>query len=155
MPEPFRLSGIAEEEPANDLPAGDDNPSPNETASLADALASLDLDISTFSTRQLINAALQEAKRANDDHLDTIDTTLDLLRVLDGLSKTIKVLREEMLEKKRSCEDRARMLHAVERAVEKLLFTDEEREGSIEDESADFEDEAGTERSITPTASRW
>ncbi|KAF2633886.1 hypothetical protein BU25DRAFT_325588, partial [Macroventuria anomochaeta] len=110
-PEPFGLEDIAEEDIV-------DIPSPIETASLAETLASLDLEISTFSTRELVHATLDEAKTAASSHLDTINTTLALLGALDGFSATISALRREMLEKKQACEEKMVMLDAVERAVE-------------------------------------
>ncbi|KAJ8111903.1 hypothetical protein OPT61_g5612 [Boeremia exigua] len=118
-PEPFGLGGIAEELVV-------DTPSSTETASsLAERIDPLDLEINTFSTRELVQATLDEAKTAAVSHLETIDTTLALLGALDGLSTTISVLKEEMLAKKQACEDKMVLLETVERAVEGMVFAGE------------------------------
>ncbi|KAL1607181.1 hypothetical protein SLS59_002885 [Nothophoma quercina] len=78
-PEPFGLENIAKED-------ADDTSSPNDTASLTETLASLELETSTFSARELVRATLDEAKTAATFHLDTINTTLALLEALDGFS---------------------------------------------------------------------
>mgnify|MGYP004507284499 CR=1 FL=1 len=128
-PEPFGLEDIAEEDVI-------DTPSPIETASLTETLASLDLEISTFSTRELVHATLDEAKTAASSHLDTINTTLLLLEALDGFSATISELRKEMLEKKQACEEKMVMLDAVERAVEEMTFAGELQEQDVGQEDA-------------------
>lgn len=127
-PEPFGLENIAEED-------ADDTSSPNDTASLTETLASLELETSTFSARELVRATLDEAKTAVTFHLDTINTTLALLEALDGFSATISELSREMLEKKQRCEGQLTMLDAVERAVEDLNFAGEaQEEGFVDSE---------------------
>lgn len=121
-PEPFRLEGIVEEDVANTPPS-------TETASLSDSLDTPSLELTTFSTHDLVYAVLQEAKIAASSHLDTINTTLALLEALDGFSATIETLVREMVEKKQACEERIAMLHAVERAVEDVVFAGEAQEG--------------------------
>lgn len=134
-PERFRLEGIAEED-ADDTfkPIQHDIPSPTKTTSSVETITSLDPDLSTFSTCDLVNASIEEAKSAISAHLDTINTTLALLETLDGFSATITVLRQEMLEKKEACEDKMAMLYAVEQAVEEMVFTGEAQEGTTERE---------------------
>lgn len=128
-PEPFGLEDIAEEDAV-------DTPSTTETASLTETLASLDLEISTFSTRELVQATLDEAKSATSSHLDTINTTLALLDTLDGFSATISELRKEMLEKKQAYEEQMGTLDAVERAIKGLTFAGELQEQDTEHEGA-------------------
>ena len=123
-PEPFGLENIAEEDTV-------DTPSATETASLTDTLASLELEISTFSTRELVYAILDEAKVAATSHLETISTTLSLLEALDGFSATISALRQEMLGKKQACEDQMGTLDAVERAIEGMAFAGELQEQDV------------------------
>jgi hypothetical protein len=94
--------------------------------SIADTLAALQLSLENFSTRNLINAALNEAKIATYAHLDTLDTTLALLEALNGFSSTITVLGEEMVEKKRACAEKLTMLDAVTRVVERMQFEAED-----------------------------
>ena len=129
-PEPLGLEDIAEEDVA-------DRPSSIETASLTETLASLDLEISTFSARELIHATLDEAKATVSSHLDTIDTTLALLNALDGFSETISELRKEMLDKKQACEEKMVMLDAVERAIEGMAFAGESQEQDVDDDAAE------------------
>lgn len=134
-PERFRLEGIVEED-TDDVfkPVQHDISSPTKTTSSVDTITSLGPDLSTFSTRDLVNASIEEAKGAIGTHLDTIHTTLALLGTLEGFSATITVLRQEMLEKKEACEDKMAMLHAVEQAVEEMVFTGEAQEGTVERE---------------------
>lgn len=117
-PEPSRLENITEEEFTGNL-------SPTSTLSFAETLSSLDLEISNFSTRELICAALDEAKTATLSHLDTIETTLALLDALDGFSATISELEKDMTEKKQVCLEKMKMLEAVDRAVESMTFNGE------------------------------
>lgn len=117
-PEPFGLEEIAEEDYA-------DTPASIDAASLTETLNSLDLEISTFTTRELVCATLDEAKMVTHSHLDTIDTTLALLNALDGFSATIPELKREMLEKKQAYEEKTGMLEAVERAVKGMIFAGE------------------------------
>jgi hypothetical protein len=96
-----------------------------DTASIVTVLAALDLDISSFTTRSLLHVTMEEATAATDAHLDSVETTLALLDALDGFSATISVLREEMLEKKRVCEEKLVMLEGIKVAVEKMQFNDD------------------------------
>ncbi|KAF9696975.1 hypothetical protein EKO04_004689 [Ascochyta lentis] len=128
-PEPFGLEDIAEED-------GNDTTSQIDTASLTETLASLDLEISTFSTRELVHATLDEAKMAAEAHLDTIHTMMALLDALDGFSATISELKKETLEKKQACDEKMGMLDAVERAVEGMSFAGELREQGVVSEAA-------------------
>jgi hypothetical protein len=134
-PERFRLEGIVEED-TDDVfkPVQHDISSPTKTTSSVETTTSLGPDLSTFSTRDLVNASIEEAKGAISAHLDTIRTTLALLGTLDGFSATITVLKQEMLENKEACEDKMAMLHAVEQAVEEMVFTGEAQEGTTERE---------------------
>lgn len=129
-PEPFGLENIAEEDIV-------DTSSANETASLTDTLASLDLELSTFSTRELVYATLDEAKSAVTSHLETISTTLSLLEALHGFSATISELKQEMLEKRQACEDQMGTLDAVERAIEGMIFAGELQEHDVGGEDAE------------------
>jgi len=126
------LEDIAEEtvEPDQDT---DDSSSNDDSASIAETLAALDLDINTFTTRGLISASVAEARMGNDAHLVTIDTILALLDALDGFSATVTILRTEMEEKKRVCEEKLAMLDDVERAVSQMEFGEEEEEGGSAD----------------------
>ncbi|KAJ4315327.1 hypothetical protein N0V94_006023 [Neodidymelliopsis sp. IMI 364377] len=117
-PEPSRLEDITEEEFTG-------THSPTSTISLAKTLNSFDLEISNFSTRELICAALDEARTATLSHLDTIETTLALLGALNGFSATISELEKDMMEKKQACIERVKMLEAVDRAVESMTFNGE------------------------------
>ncbi|KAJ4363278.1 hypothetical protein N0V95_001181 [Ascochyta clinopodiicola] len=117
-PEPFGLQDIAEEDDLS-------TPSQIDTASLAETLTSLDLELSTFSTRELVHATLDEAKMSAEAHLDTIQTTLALLDALDGFSATISELKKEIVGKRQVCEEKMGMLDAVERAVERMYFAGE------------------------------
>ncbi|KAH6616419.1 hypothetical protein C7974DRAFT_442134 [Boeremia exigua] len=123
-PEPFGLADIVEE-------AHVGTPSTIETASLTETLTSLELDISTFSTRELVYATLDEAKSTADSHLDTISTMLALLEALDGFSATIAKLKNEIVEKKQACEGKVAMLEAVERAIEGMVFPGEQQEQNV------------------------
>jgi hypothetical protein len=120
-PEPFGLENIAEEDGAGTLSLLD-------TASLTETPTSVDLDISTFSTSELVHATLNEAKMATNSHLNTIDTTLALLEALDGFSATISALKKEMLEEKQACEEKMEMLDAIERALWGMVFAGEAQE---------------------------
>lgn len=106
-PEPFGLSDIKEE------PTRPNTPS---TASLS-TLSQFAQELHTFTPRELIDATLYEAKCAASSHLDTLTTTLAVLDALEGFSPTIKVLGEEMREKKRVCEEQVETLDAVGRCV--------------------------------------
>jgi hypothetical protein len=93
--------------------------------SVADTLAALQLSLENFTTRNLVMAALNEARIATYAHLDTIETSLALLEVLEGLSATIAVLEEEMLEKREMCKEKLHMLEDVERVVARMQFGEE------------------------------
>lgn len=126
-PEPFGLEDIAEEDVT-------DIPSPIDTASLTETLASLELEISTFSTRELVHATLDEAKTATHSHLGTIDIMLALLDALNGFSATVSELKKEMIDKRQACEEKLGMLDAVERAVEGMIFVGETQVQDDEDD---------------------
>ncbi|KAF1947584.1 hypothetical protein EJ02DRAFT_390581 [Clathrospora elynae] len=100
-----------------------------DTASLTTVFAALNLDINTFTTRDLVYANIDESITAIQAHLETIETMLALLDALNGFSATIKVLKEEMLEKKQMCEDRLGFLESMEAEVTKMLFGDEIERG--------------------------
>lgn len=117
-PEPFGLRDIAEEQDV-------DTPSSITTAYSEDTTTPLDFEVSSFSTRELIDAALEEAKMAVSAHLDTVNTTLFLLDALDGFSATITELEKEMLATKQKCEENIAMLEDVERAIEGMVFAGE------------------------------
>jgi hypothetical protein len=89
------------------------------------------LDITTFTTRDLLYAAIDEATAATNAHLDTIETTLAVLQALNGFSATIDLVKREMLEKERACENKLEDLESLEEAVEGMRFVDEmlERDG--------------------------
>jgi hypothetical protein len=97
-----------------------------ETQFVADTLTALNLDIATFTTRELLTTTLNKAKIATHAHLNTVDMTLKLLDALKGFSATIDVLRTEMVEKKRACEENMALLEDVEQAVEQMQFEREE-----------------------------
>lgn len=123
-PEPFGLEDIAEEDTRPDTPS----------ATESETLAWFELEISTFSTRELVNATLYEAKSAASSHLDTINTTLSLLEALEGFSATILELRSEMLEKKQACKEQMATLEAVERSIERMTVAAELQEQDSGDE---------------------
>jgi hypothetical protein len=106
----------------------DGSSSHNDNASIAETLASLDLDLNTFTTRALLTASIAEARMGNDAHLMTIDTTLALFAAINGFSATITVLKVEMEAKKRVCEEKLAMLEDVERAVSRMQFGEEQEE---------------------------
>lgn len=111
-PEPFGLEDILEVDTRPNTPS----------VTESEAFAWFELEISTFSTRELVHATLYEAKSAASSHLDTINTTLSLLEALEGFSATISELRGEMLEKKQACDEQMATLDAVERSLEKMTF---------------------------------
>lgn len=114
------LEDIKEENPK------DASSTASDKASIAETLAALDLDIDTFTTRGLITASVDEARMGNYAHLDTVNTVLELLNALEGLSATIDVLREEIEGKKRVCEEKLAMLEDACRMVAGLQFGEEE-----------------------------
>jgi hypothetical protein len=83
-------------------------------------------NIQALGTRELVTATLCEARISTHAHLDSIDATLGLLDALDGLSVTITVLKAEFKDKKEMCEERMTMLRDIERAVERMRFTEED-----------------------------
>ncbi|KAF3048790.1 hypothetical protein E8E11_009725 [Didymella keratinophila] len=123
-PEPFGLEDIAEEDTRPNTPS----------VTGSEILAWFELEISTFSTRELVHATLYEAKSAALSHLDTINTTLSLLEALEGFSATISELRSKMMEKKQACEEQMATLDAVERSLEKMVFAGEMQEQDDGDE---------------------
>jgi hypothetical protein len=108
--------------------SGEESCSDVDKASVAETCSALDLSIDTFTTRELVTAALSEAKTITYDHLDTITMTLALLEALEGFSATITALREEMVTKKQTCEEKLTMLEEIEGAVEHMQFGTEDRE---------------------------
>jgi hypothetical protein len=102
--------------------SGEESCSDVDKASVAETCSALDLSIDTFTTRELVTAALSEAKTITYDHLDTITMTLALLEALEGFSATITALREEMVTKKQTCEEKLTMLEDIEGAVEHMQF---------------------------------
>lgn len=126
-PEPFGLEDITEEDIRPNTPS----------VTESETLAWLELEISTFSTHELIHATLYEAKSAASSHLDTINTTLPLLEALEGFSATIAELRSEMREKKQACEEQMATLDAVERSIERMAFAGESQERQHVDEHVD------------------
>jgi hypothetical protein len=126
-PEPHTVDVLPKiaEETRSDTAADTDEDT--DTASVITVLAALDLDVSTFTTRSLLHATMDEATAATDAHLGSVETILALLDALNGFSATISVLREEMLEKKRVCEEKLAMLERMEVAVEKMQFSDDRK----------------------------
>jgi hypothetical protein len=116
------LEDIEEEESSN---AELETAAEIDRASITETLAALDLDISAFTTRDLILSTVDEARLAVRSHLDTINTTMTLLDALDGFSATIAVLSDEMVEKKRVCEEKLGVLEHVEWAVGQMRFGEE------------------------------
>lgn len=96
-----------------------------DNTSIAEMLAALDIGIDSFTTRGLVTASVDEAIQATHAHLDTINTTLALLDTLTAFSATIGVLRKEMEEKRRLCQEKLAMLEDVETAVTQMAFGDE------------------------------
>jgi hypothetical protein len=92
---------------------------------ITETLSTLSFDMQSYTTRDLILATLNEAKTATDGHLDTINTTVALLDVLDGFSATIEVLKDEMVAKKEVYEEKMSLLDDLERAVERMHFDGE------------------------------
>ncbi|KAF3031678.1 hypothetical protein E8E12_002645 [Didymella heteroderae] len=116
-PELFGLEDIAQEDTAD-----------TSSVTESETLPWFELEISTFSTRELVHATLYEAKSAAASHLDTINTTLSLLGALEGFSATISELKREMLEKKQACQEQRATLDAVERSIERMAFAGELQE---------------------------
>lgn len=125
-PELLRLEGIVEEDAI-------DTPSSSKTASLSDSFAPTDHGVNVFSAREIIHAVLREANETVSSHLDTINTTLVLLKALDGFSATIETLSKEMLATKHVCEEKISMLRAVERAISDMAFNGETQEEAGDD----------------------
>ncbi|KAF2023860.1 hypothetical protein EK21DRAFT_79988, partial [Setomelanomma holmii] len=119
------LEDIAEESNSD---ADTEVPIKRDNSLIAETLAALDLDISTFTTRDLILSTVDEARLAVHMHLDTISSTLALLDSLEGFSATIAVLKEKMVEKTRVCEGKLGTLDHVEWAVGQMQFGAEEQE---------------------------
>jgi hypothetical protein len=118
------LEDIAEE--SEDLDEKDSYHSSEADYTTSETLAALQLSLENFTTRNLVMAALNEARIATYAHLDTIETSLALLEVLEGLSATIAVLEEEMLEKRERCKEKLHMLEDVERVVTRMQFGGED-----------------------------
>lgn len=97
----------------------------DDDASIAESFATLGLVIDAFSTRELLIATLKEAKVDLRDHLDTVNTTLEILQALDGFSATITAVKEEMEAKKEICEEKLKMLRDIEKFVGNLQFPDD------------------------------
>jgi hypothetical protein len=104
------LEDIAEE-------GSNDSSNEGDAESVAETVIAPALDIRGYTTQELLVGTLSEAKIAIHSHLDTINTTLELLGALEGFSATIPVLRDEMLVKKEECEEKLDMLEDVEEAV--------------------------------------
>jgi hypothetical protein len=102
-----------------------DSPTSLRTTILPPRITPAVLDPTTFITRDLLYAAIDEATAATNTHLDTIETTLALLSALNGFSATIDVLKREMTEKKRVCGEKLGELESLEEAVEGMRFADE------------------------------
>jgi hypothetical protein len=83
-------------------------------------------NVQALGTRELVTATLYEARISTHAHLDSIDATLGLLDALDGLSATITVLKADFKDKREICEERMTMLKGIERAVERMRFTEED-----------------------------
>ncbi|KAH7088112.1 hypothetical protein FB567DRAFT_331414 [Paraphoma chrysanthemicola] len=90
-----------------------------------ETLAALDLDISKFTSRDLILSSVDEARLAILSHIDTINTTLAVLDAFDGFSATIALLKVEMVEKNKACEEKLAMLEHVEWAVGQMQLGEE------------------------------
>jgi hypothetical protein len=84
------------------------------------------IDPATLALRDLVYAAIDVATSTTNGHLDTLETTLALLEALNGFSATVEVLRQEMQDKKTSCEAKLAELDRFERAVEEMTFPYEE-----------------------------
>ncbi|KAL5117550.1 hypothetical protein ACEQ8H_004580 [Pleosporales sp. CAS-2024a] len=126
------LQDIAEESSSDEFEERRSNEAPSchyDAASIAETFRSAlsDIDVQTFSTRDLILATLREAKSANHGHLDTINTTLMLLCAIGGFSPTVDILTSEMLEKREIYEEKMALLQDLEGAVEQMHFGDEDR----------------------------
>ncbi|KAF1920757.1 hypothetical protein BDU57DRAFT_534504 [Ampelomyces quisqualis] len=104
------LDDIAEESSNN-------SSSDEENESVGQNITAPGLNIRGYTTQELLTATLSEAKMALHAHLDTINTTLGLLDALEGFSATVAVLRDEMMVKKETCEEKMEMLEDVEDAV--------------------------------------
>ncbi|KAF1830788.1 hypothetical protein BDW02DRAFT_601392 [Decorospora gaudefroyi] len=72
---------------------------------------------STPSPRTLFYTAIDAAIDATNSHIDTLETTLALLGALNGMSDTVTVLKAEMEEKKRVCEEKLVELERLEEGV--------------------------------------
>ncbi|KAH7077577.1 hypothetical protein BKA63DRAFT_489142 [Paraphoma chrysanthemicola] len=118
--EDIAQEGNNEREPETEPEAGESG-----GKSITETLAALDLDISNFTTRDLILSTVDEARLAIHSHIDTINTALALLDALDGFSATIAVLRDEMMEKSKACEEKLAVLQHVEWAVGQMQFEEE------------------------------
>ncbi|KAL1799883.1 hypothetical protein ACET3X_000225 [Alternaria dauci] len=77
----------------------------------------LAIDPATLTTRDLLYAAIDEATAAVNTHIDTLETTLALLRAISGFSETVEVLKREMEDKKRECKIKLGELEGFEEGV--------------------------------------
>lgn len=84
------------------------------------------LDLSDFTSLELLHASIHEAKSALQAHLDSISITLALLTTLDGFSPTIATLKMEMCDKEMVCKERLRIMDDVEFAAELCCNKEEE-----------------------------
>lgn len=107
------LNDIAEESSSDD------------DASIAESFATLGLDIDNFTTRELLAATLKEAKTNLLEHLETVNTTLEILRALDGFSATITAVKEEMGAKTEMCEEKLKAMRDVERFANGFQYLDD------------------------------
>ncbi|KAH7400634.1 hypothetical protein DE146DRAFT_611636 [Phaeosphaeria sp. MPI-PUGE-AT-0046c] len=98
----------------------------DEDISMADSLAALNIDIYTFTTRELLTATLNQAKLSLHAHLNTVGTTLEVLRALDGFSATIAAIKCEMEVTKEICEEKLKVIQDLERFIDCLWFGNEQ-----------------------------
>lgn len=97
----------------------------DDDVSMVEPFAALDLDIATLTTHELLTAAVREAKSSLHAHLNTVNTTLELLWALNGFSATITAMKGEMEATKEICEEKLKAIEDVERAVECMRFEEE------------------------------
>ncbi|KAH9871570.1 hypothetical protein J1614_005825 [Plenodomus biglobosus] len=74
-------------------------------------------DFMEYTTRELLDTSVFEAKLALQSHLNSLATTIALLEALDGFSQTITVMKSDMLTTQQECKAKLKMMQSVEDAA--------------------------------------
>ncbi|CBX91009.1 hypothetical protein IAQ61_002475 [Plenodomus lingam] len=70
-----------------------------------------------YTSRELLDTTISEAKLALQSHLDTLAMTIGLLEALDGFSDTITVMKRDTLRAQKECRERLSMIAGIEDAA--------------------------------------